>query len=142
SLNNLVAANVSYNTTSKTATLVPKAALGLSSTYTVKIKGGATEPRVKDVAGNALAANVTWSFTTAAAPPPPPSCPCSIWPVSAVPTPVDDNDPSSVELGTKFRSDFPGYITGARFYKGSLNTGTHTASLWTSTGTKLGTATF
>ena len=31
------------------------------------VRGGATDPRVKDVAGNALAANDTWSFTTAAA---------------------------------------------------------------------------
>ncbi|MDQ3440241.1 MAG: ThuA domain-containing protein, partial [Planctomycetota bacterium] len=35
-------------------------------------KGGATDPRAKDAAGNALVANATWSFTTAAPPPPPP----------------------------------------------------------------------
>src|SRR5439155_154023 len=51
-------------------------------------------------------------------------------------------DVSSVELGTRFRSDVTGYITGARFYKGSLNTGTHVAKLWTNTGTLLGSATF
>ena len=48
----------------------------------------------------------------------------------------------STVLGTKFRSDIPGYITGARFYKAPLNTGTHVATLWTSTGTALATATF
>ncbi len=121
---------------------MPNGALALSTTYTATVKGGATDPRVKDAAGNAMTASVTWSFTTAAAPPPPTTCPCSIWPASAVPVPVDDNDPASVELGTKFRSDIAGYMTGARFYKGSLNTGTHTASLWTSGGTRLATATF
>ena len=49
---------------------------------------------------------------------------------------------SSVVLGTRFRSDIPGTITGARFYKGALNTGTHVATLWTNTGTQLATATF
>src|SRR5262249_30204472 len=81
-----------------------------------------------------------WSFTTAASAPPPPTCPCSIWSASSVPSPVDDGDPASTELGTKFRSDVPGFITGARFYKGTLNTGTHVASLWTSGGTLLGSA--
>ena len=47
-----------------------------------------------------------------------------------------------MELGVKFRSDVNGSITGIRFYKGSTNTGTHVANLWTSTGTQLATATF
>jgi hypothetical protein len=57
------------------------------------------------------------------------------------------NDPTitssgGVELGMKFRSDVAGYVTGIRFYKGSLNTGTHTGELWSSTGQLLATATF
>jgi len=139
---NLVTASVTYDAASKTATLTPKTALTLSTRYTVLVKGGSADPRVKDVAGNALAANVAWAFTTAAAPPPPPPASSSIWPANTVPTSVDDGDPLSVELGTKFRSDLPGFITGARFYKSALNTGVHTASLWTSTGTRLATATF
>src|SRR5207253_643851 len=51
-------------------------------------------------------------------------------------------DNNSVELGVKFTSDTNGFISGIRFYKASLNTGTHTGSLWTSTGTLLATATF
>src|SRR5262249_52184676 len=46
------------------------------------------------------------------------------------------------ELGVKFRSDVSGYVTGIRFYKGLTNTGTHVGDLWSSTGTKLATATF
>jgi hypothetical protein len=42
----------------------------------------------------------------------------------------------------KFRSDVAGTVTGVRFYKGVNNTGTHTGTLWSSTGTMLATATF
>ena len=47
-----------------------------------------------------------------------------------------------VELGVKFRSDVPGYISGIRFYKHAQNTGTHTGSLWTTGGARLGQVTF
>jgi hypothetical protein len=62
----LIAATVTYNATTRVATLTPSAALAGSTTYTATVKGGATDPRVKDLAGNALAANQTWSFTTVA----------------------------------------------------------------------------
>jgi hypothetical protein len=42
----------------------------------------------------------------------------------------------------KFKSDVSGYISGLRFYKASTNTGTHIGNLWSSTGTRLATATF
>ena len=42
----------------------------------------------------------------------------------------------------RFRTDQAGTITKLRFYKGSTNTGTHLAHLWTDTGTLLATATF
>jgi hypothetical protein len=58
-----VAASVSYNASTFVATLTPSATLNLGVTYTATILGGATG--VKDVAGNALASTVTWSFTTA-----------------------------------------------------------------------------
>ena len=47
-----------------------------------------------------------------------------------------------MELGVKFTADVPGLITGIRYYKSSTNTGTHTATLWSSTGALLATATF
>jgi uncharacterized protein DUF4082/Big-like domain-containing protein len=59
-----VAASVAYNAANNTATLTPSSALSNSKTYNLVVKGGASG--VKDVAGNALAANVTVSFTTAA----------------------------------------------------------------------------
>ena len=38
--------------------------LAATTTYTATVKGGTTDPRVKDTAGNALATNRVWSFTT------------------------------------------------------------------------------
>jgi Domain of unknown function (DUF4082)/Bacterial Ig-like domain/Bacterial Ig domain len=70
------------------------------------------------------------------------NCPCTIWPSTAVPALANDPDTSSIEVGVKFRSDVAGSIAAIRFYKGPLNTGTHTGSLWTATGTLLGRATF
>jgi hypothetical protein len=66
----------------------------------------------------------------------------SIWPNTAVPATLDAGADSSVELGVRFTSDSPGYITGIRFYKATANTGTHTGNLWSSTGTLMATAVF
>ena len=68
--------------------------------------------------------------------------PTSIWSGNPTPANPSENDPASVELGVKFRSDVAGYITGVRFYKGTSNNGTHTGNLWSSTGTRLATAVF
>ncbi len=64
----LVPASVGYDGPTNTATLAPTSVLTGSTTYTATLRGGATDPRIKDLAGNALAATSTWSFTTAAAP--------------------------------------------------------------------------
>jgi hypothetical protein len=52
------------------------------------------------------------------------------------------NDSSAVEVGVRVVPHDDGFITGVRFYKGAANTGTHTGSLWSSTGTRLATGTF
>jgi hypothetical protein len=134
----LVPASVSYNASTFVAMLRPTSPLANSTSYTAVIRGGVKDPLVKDVAGNSLAANYTWSFTTASRP----VCPCSIWDASATPGTLTDNDPNAVELGVKFRSDVSGNITGIRFYKGPSNKGTHVGSLWSRTGTLLGRVTF
>jgi Domain of unknown function (DUF4082)/Bacterial Ig-like domain/Concanavalin A-like lectin/glucanases superfamily/Bacterial Ig domain len=132
--NVLVTATVAYNATTKVVTLTPSAALAASATYTATITGGASG--VKDAAGNALASNFVWSFTTAAAP-----TNISIFPVTAIPASTE-NDGKAIEVGMKFRVTTAGYITGIRFYKGATNTGTHIGHLWSSTGTKLAEVTF
>ncbi len=57
------------------------------------------------------------------------------------------NDGNAIQLGTVFRSIVDGTVTGVRFYKDVLNTGTHTGSLWIGgsgpdAGTLLATLTF
>ena len=61
---------------------------------------------------------------------------------SATPDIVNTTDASAVELGVRFQSSVAGTVSGIRFYKSSQDTGTHTGELWTSTGTRLATATF
>ncbi len=137
--NSVVPSTVSYNPSTLTATLTPNSSLALSTVYTVTVKGGTTAPQVKDLAGNPLAANVVWSFTTAGQVC---SSSCSAWSDSTVPSTPSFSDNGAIELGVKFRADVAGYVTGVRFYKGSLNTGTHIGNLWTASGTRLATATF
>jgi hypothetical protein len=137
--NNLVSAQITYDAGQKMARLSPLSALASSATYTATLRGGATGSRITDAVGNALAANVSWSFTTAAAN----LCPCSIWDAAAQPALLaSDDDPGAIELGMKFRASQNGYITAIRFYKSSQNTGTHTGSLWSASGTVLGRVTF
>ncbi len=56
-----VTATVSYDTATKKATLNPGADLEPGVTYTATVKGGASG--AKDLAGNTLANDKTWSFT-------------------------------------------------------------------------------
>ncbi|HWS47777.1 MAG TPA: DUF4082 domain-containing protein, partial [Acidimicrobiia bacterium] len=61
---------------------------------------------------------------------------------ASVPTVTDSGDVAAVELGVKFTPSVAGVVTGIRFYKTGANTGTHTGTLWSSSGTILATATF
>ena len=63
----------------------------------------------------------------------------TIWSNTTVPGVVDGGPDSSVELGVKFKSDVNGTITGIRFYKAGVNTGTHVGNLWASNGLQLAT---
>ena len=65
-----VAATVTYSSAQQAVILHPTASLQASTIYNATIKGG--PGGVADQAHNSLAADSTWSFTTAAPPPPPP----------------------------------------------------------------------
>jgi hypothetical protein len=132
-----VAAAVSWNATTNTAVLQPTSALAYSTTYTVTVKGGTGG--VTDVGGSPMASDYAWTFTTQASGS---SGAVSIWAGGGSPATVNNYDNQPLELGVKFRTSQAGYITAIRFYKGSGDTGTHTARLWTSTGTQLATASF
>ena len=57
-------------------------------------------------------------------------CPCTMAGPNVTPWTIDQGDPGAVEVGVKFKADLDGTITGVRFYKAALNTGTHVGNLW------------
>ena len=138
--NVVVTTAVTYDAANRRATLAPTAPLTYSTTYTATVKGGTTDPRVKDSAGNPLSVSQIWSFTTAAAPPT--GCPCTLWSSTTTPAVVDGGDPGAIEVGVKFRTTVDGFINGLRFYKAATNTGTHLGNLWRADGTLLASLTF
>ena len=60
----------------------------------------------------------------------------------ATPDVADSGDSQALNLGVKFTVAESGSITGIRFYKSTLNTGTHVGTLWSASGTQLAQATF
>jgi hypothetical protein len=62
---NPVAATVSYSGGTRTATLTPSSPLASGTPYTATIRGGTTDPRVRDLQGDAMSSDYTWTFTTA-----------------------------------------------------------------------------
>ena len=52
------------------------------------------------------------------------------------------NDGTPLEVGVKFTSSAAGQITALKFYRSPGDTGSDLLDLWTSTGTKLASATF
>jgi methionine-rich copper-binding protein CopC len=126
-----VAGTTTYDAVTRTVTFTPDAALRAGAAYTAELSGAT------DVAGNVLAAPHRWTFTTAAAG----SCPCTVF-GDLVPGTAASDDPGAVELGMRFHTASNGFVTGVRFYKGAGNTGTHTGSLWSTSGERLATGTF
>ncbi|WP_341486477.1 DUF4082 domain-containing protein [Pararhizobium sp. A13] len=90
---------------------------------------------VSDGRGGTASATVNLTVTT-------PSTATSLFSLSDTPSVISSNDLKPVELGMKFFASAGGAITGLRYYKSAQDTGTHTGSLWSSTGTRLATATF
>ncbi|MEA2780446.1 MAG: hypothetical protein QOK29_1990, partial [Rhodospirillaceae bacterium] len=114
------AANGTVSFANNTATFTPTNGYTGAANFTYSIadgKGGTASAQVSLTVGNTLWAN------------------------SNAPTLVTANDPGAAELGVKFTASSAGTINGIRFYKGPQNTGTHVVDLWSSTGTKLATAT-
>jgi hypothetical protein len=121
------------DSTNTVATFTPASALAAGTTYTATISGA------KDTFGQTMTP-YSYTFTTSKAFPP--GCPCAIWPDSTPSGSSDSGDGTQVEVGLRFQAAGDGTITGIRFYKEPANAGTHTGTLWTSTGTVLATGTF
>lgn len=128
---NTVPGSTSLNGVGTVLTFTPTSSLSASTKYSASLSGATS------TLGTAMSP-LTWTFTTAGAG----ACPCSIFESDTVPAVASADDASAVNLGVAFTPDTNGWITGIRFYKGPSNTGTHVASLWSSTGTLLGQVTF
>lgn len=125
-VSNPVNGSVSYNAQSQTVTFTPTAnyAGAAQFSYTITDTGQASGT-------GQVFLNVNYPLSAQ-----------SLFGTNDTPSVANSGDTSSSELGVKFTASVNGTITGLRFYKGSLNTGTHVAHLWSSTGTLLATATF
>ncbi|MCK1590070.1 DUF4082 domain-containing protein [Bradyrhizobium sp. 169] len=66
----------------------------------------------------------------------------SLFSSSDTPALRSGSDTSQVNLGVLFTSSVAGTISGIKYYKSANDAGTHTGSLWSSTGTLLATAIF
>ena len=114
----------------KTLTFTPASDLPADADVTLSVSG------VTSTRGAVLPTD-SWTFHTDPATQPTVSMFSAQTPATA-----SINDSSAVELGTAFSPSVNGSVLAIRFYKGTGNTGTHTGSLWSSTGTRLGTVTF
>ena len=132
SASNTVNGTVSLNAAHTIATFTPASSLTAGTTYTATVSGA------QNTSGTPMASPFSWSFSTAATA----QCPCSIWQNAAPSGAADAADTSAVNLGLQFQASSDGTVTGIRFYKETDNTGTHTGSLWSATGTLLATGTF
>jgi Domain of unknown function (DUF4082)/Bacterial Ig-like domain len=132
-----IAATVSYDDPTRTVTLAPAALLDRNVTYTAQLTTA-----LRSIDGAPLAQNVSWSFTTI-------ECPCSLMdgltPVTTG-SPVRDNRPFpgpwTYELGTKFTVDRTMDLTGVRYWRDRLETGSHRATVWSAGGAILGQSDF
>ncbi|TAI60072.1 hypothetical protein CWO89_42725, partial [Bradyrhizobium sp. Leo170] len=122
-----VVLNTQPNPQNNTITFTPDAGYTgpASFTYTISDGRGGT-------------ASATVSFTVV----PPGAAPVSLFSASSTPALTDLNDGSQIEVGMKFTSSVAGQITALRFYRSASDTGINTLDLWSSTGTRLATATF
>ena len=134
---NTVSGTTSFNSADTVATFTPASPLAAGTSYTVTISGA------KDSNGQTMTSSYTYTFTTSKAFDAAGKCPCAIWPDVAPSNVTDVADQSSgIELGIKFTATNNGSISGIRFFKVPDNTGTHTGTLWSSTGSVLATGTF
>ncbi len=110
-----------------------------STTYTARLTTG-----LQASDGAALAADETWTFTTA-------PCPCSLFggnptpPLTGLPTQDARTGagPFGYEVGVRFTVSSPLALSAVRFYKSAGETGAHTGTLWNATlGTPIATVAF
>ena len=130
-----VAGTTTYTASTRTVSFQPTNALASGKNFTVAVAA-------TDAGGRTVSSGASWNFATAQAAPAAGVCPCSLYGEDSVPSMVQVNDPDPVVLGVRFRPATNGTISAIKFYKNAANTGAHVGTLWSSSGTALGTATF
>ncbi|MGO4535814.1 DUF4082 domain-containing protein [Leifsonia sp. 2MCAF36] len=125
-----IAGTAALSADGKTITFTPSQALPDGATITATVSG------VTSTGGGSLPTQ-SWSFTTAAA-----AATTYSFFGNATPATPSTNDSSALELGLSFTSSQDGTVSAIRFYKAAGNVGTHTGTLWSSSGTALATVTF
>ncbi|WP_221989768.1 DUF4082 domain-containing protein, partial [Rhizobium laguerreae] len=115
---------LAFNATTRTFSGTPTT----SGTYGVRVTA-------TDLGG--LAANETFNITATVAP-----ATYSLFNASSTPAQTNLNDGQQLEVGVKFQSNVVGDITAIKFYRSANDNGQNVVDLWTTTGTKLATATF
>jgi len=115
-----------------TATFVPSSSLDPGTRYSATVSGAISTDGAK------MSGSVTFGFTTSGAA----ACPCSLMESSTQPNQGDSGDKDAVTLGLKFTPTTNGYVKGLRYWRDASNTGTHTGTLFSSTGDRLASLTF
>ncbi|MBY3022347.1 DUF4082 domain-containing protein [Rhizobium leguminosarum] len=115
---------LAFNATTRTFSGTPTT----SGTYGVRVTA-------TDLGG--LAANETFNITATVAP-----ATYSLFNASSTPAQTNLNDGQQLEVGVKFQSNVIGDVTAIKFYRNANDNGQNVVDLWTTTGTKLATATF
>jgi VCBS repeat-containing protein len=115
---------LSFNAATRTFTGTPTAS-------------GTTSVRVTATDLGGLATSETFNIAVSTAP-----TTYSLFTAANTPAQTNLNDGSQLELGIKFQSNVAGTITGIKFYRSANDNGQNVVDLWSSTGTKLATATY
>jgi hypothetical protein len=117
---------VTLNTQNSTITFTPDAGYVGAAGFSYTISDGR---------GGTASANVGLSVTA-------PGSAVSLFSASNTPAQTNLNDSRALEVGVKFTSSAAGQITALKFYRSAGDTGPDLLDLWSSTGTKLASATF
>jgi hypothetical protein len=122
-----IAATVTYDAATRTASLTPSVPLASGKTYTALLA-----PTIRDAFGRALDGPATWTFTTTS------NCVCTLFAPELQPAIVDNPTqdsrlgpgPFTRELGVRFNVSQPTQLTAFRFWKTPGEGGTHIGKLW------------
>ncbi|OSJ06813.1 DUF4082 domain-containing protein [Bradyrhizobium canariense] len=120
-------ANGTATFSANTVTFTPTTGYTGPASFTYAISDGRG-----DTGGASVSLTVTTSSSTTA----------SLFTGSNTPAQTNLNDRSPIEVGVKFTSSTAGQITALKFYRSPGDTGSDLLDLWSSTGTKLASATF